>query len=332
MTCSSVKWSKPVRLLVWLPALFIQPWILGLIHYGYGLGLLSAFLVHAGSLLLFVLLFKWRRVRHVWPLALWMAGVAGLLALLLLQPGRFERYRIEQSRMPWAEVDAGGQVRLHDLRAFRREPGEAPHAAWYDLELHADSIRSIDYFLVYFSEVRGVAHSFLSFGFAGGEHVALSIEARRADGEVYALLPGLFRRFDLMYVLGDEPDLVGLRLTADADPIYRLPVVTPHEKMRGLFLNMLRTANRLKKEPEFYNVLTRTCTTRLVDEINLLREDPIPSWHWRLLLPGYSGELARELGLIESERPVLESLETWRLLPEWGVERDRKAFSRAIRP
>ena len=50
----------------------------------------------------------------------------------------------------------------------------------------------------------------LSFGFAG-DHVAVSIETRKKKGEAYSSIAGFFKQYELIYVVGDERDLIRVR-------------------------------------------------------------------------------------------------------------------------
>ena len=55
-----------------------------------------------------------------------------------------------------------------------------------------------------------IAHIMVSFGFAG-DHVAISIETRKEKGEAYSSIAGFFKRYELIYVVGDERDLIRVR-------------------------------------------------------------------------------------------------------------------------
>ncbi len=66
---------------------------------------------------------------------------------------------------------------------------------------------------------------------------------------------------------------------------------------------MLRRANKLKEEPEFYNLFLSSCTTNIVDHVNKLRYQPIP-YSWSIWLPSYSDTLAYSLGLIDTDLPL----------------------------
>ena len=55
-----------------------------------------------------------------------------------------------------------------------------------------------------------IAHIFLSFGFAGKDFLAISIETRRERHETYSTVAGFFKQYELFYVVADERDLIRL--------------------------------------------------------------------------------------------------------------------------
>jgi hypothetical protein len=80
-----------------------------------------------------------------------------------------------------------------------------------------------------------------------------------------------------MYVIGDERDLVKLRTNYRRDRVYLYPIRTTRERKVTMFLSMLRRANLLRAHPEFYNTLTNTCTTNLVEHVNTIVPEPHPA-------------------------------------------------------
>jgi hypothetical protein len=93
---------------------------------------------------------------------------------------------------------------------------------------------------------------------------------------------------------------------------------------------MLARANALKENPEFYNTLTNTCTTNIVDHINARSPNRV-SWDMRVLLPIDSDELAYELGFIDTSVPF-DTLRAQHLINPYVVEFiDDPAFSQKIR-
>jgi hypothetical protein len=147
----------------------------------------------------------------------------------------------------------------------------------------------------------GAAHTFVSFGFGSRDFLAISIEIRKEKGESFSAVRGLLREYEIMYVIGDERDLVKLRTNYRNDHVYLYPIRTTPERKAAMFVSMLQRANALRERPEFYNTLTNTCTTNLVDHVNVIVPDRIP-FSAAVLLPASSDRLAYDLGLIDRGR------------------------------
>jgi hypothetical protein len=106
-----------------------------------------------------------------------------------------------------------------------------------------------------------IAHVFVSFGFRDGRHLAVSIEMGRERGESYSTLAGFFRHYELIYVVADERDLIGLRTDIRGERVYLYQLRLPPEMVRRLFVSYLDRVAALESRPEFYNTLTNNCTT-----------------------------------------------------------------------
>jgi Domain of unknown function (DUF4105) len=133
--------------------------------------------------------------------------------------------------------------------------------------------------------------------------VSISIEARREVGEEYGLLQGIGRNFELIYVVGDERDVIGQRAGFGDFDVYLYPIRTTPERARAVFLDMIRRAEGLRTQPEFYHTLSNSCISNLVRHVNRVAPGRIPGG-LKLLAPGYADEVARALGLIDSTLTV----------------------------
>jgi hypothetical protein len=100
--------------------------------------------------------------------------------------------------------------------------------------------------------------------------------------------------------------------------------------VRALFERMLRRANRLSGDPEFYNTLTNNCTTNIVDHANEVSSVKIP-FSREVLLPGYADELALRLGLIEGPGDVNQVRARFLVNERARQYRDAPDFSVRIR-
>src|SRR5689334_21443649 len=109
----------------------------------------------------------------------------------------------------WAEFD-GDQVTIHNVRNFdyQTEQDYTPH--WETRVYNLQDIRGADLFITYWGSL-WIAHPIVSFQFGDKDHLAISVETRKEVGEDYSALRGFFRHYELIYIVGDERDLVRLR-------------------------------------------------------------------------------------------------------------------------
>lgn len=260
------------------------------------------------------------------------AGVAlaVLLAWIRVEPSNERDWVPEQAVLPTATFE-GDRVHIRGFRNWDwRGEGDAV-ARFEERTYDLDRIESVWYILSPFgTDWRGPAHSFLSFGFADSQYVAVSVEARKEVGETYSILRGLMKRFEVMYVIGDERDLLGVRVFRNQDEIQVYPIRATRQAVRELFVEMLERANGLAAEPEFYGSLRNNCTTNILRHVNRVSPRPI-RFGPRILLPGYSDEVAHRLGLIDTELPLDAARERFRVNDRVRQYVDRHDFSAAIR-
>lgn len=231
--------------------------------------------------------------------------VVAIAASAFVRPSNNRNWEVGQAVLPSAQIE-NARVTIRNVRNFRYDAAGQPIPAYENRSYDLDRIATVWLIIAPFErDNRGPAHSFLSFGFADSQYVAISIEARREQGEQYSLLKGVLRRFEILYVIGDERDLIGLRANHRGDDVYVYPIRTTPDRARQLFVEMLQSANALSEQPEFYNTLTNNCTTRILDHANQVAQKKIP-WGREVLLPGYADELAMRLGLLDATGTIEE--------------------------
>jgi hypothetical protein len=235
-------------------------------------------------------------------LVLAVAAIVGyLLLVLLLHPSNERDWSRDQDRLSTAEF-TGDTVRVRNVRnAYYRSTTDFD-VHWEDRNYDLRQLESVWYVVEPFATWRGPAHTFLSFGFGNGEYVAISVEIRKERGESFSPLLGLMRQYELTYIVGDERDLIGLRTNHRHDDVYLYPMRASPAAARALFVSMLERANALAVQPEFYNTLTNTCTSNIVDHVSLITPESIP-YSYKILLPAYSDDLAFDLGMIDTDLP-----------------------------
>jgi hypothetical protein len=108
----------------------------------------------------------------------------------------------------------------------------------------------------------------VSFIFDNAPPLSISIETRPEVGEGFAPIASMFKQFELIYVVGDERDLVGVRANHRQEPVYLYRLNTSAEDARRLLLVYLERINELADRPEFYHLLTNSCTINIVRYAN----------------------------------------------------------------
>ena len=241
--------------------------------------------------------------RRRWVIAeLCSALVLGALAWALFVTGR---PRSDRDWAPDHKIEArvtfeAESVRVDSVRDFRHSRGGAFEAAYRSERFDLADVRRVWFALAPFTGAwSGLAHTFVSFELAGGRFLAVSVEARRERGEAYSLWGGLTRRFEVTYVVGTESDLLGVRALR-GDILYLYPSEASPDQAREMLADMLRRAQALQAEPEFYNTVTNNSATNLREHVNRVAPEPLP-FGWGILFPGYSDELALERGLLATD-------------------------------
>jgi hypothetical protein len=231
-----------------------------------------------------------------------------------VRPDPNEDWIPKHARMPHVEI-VGDKVHVRDVRNFtwRTETDFTP--GWYDRTYDVSAVSSMYYVLSPILELRAVSHVWVCFGFSDGQHVAVSVEARGVKDRPYRLLGSMFRQYQLIYVVGDERDVVGLRGAIWQNEVRFYPARTTPERMRAIFLDMMERAHSLEVHPEFYHLLTNNCMNNVTRHIRRLGGRPLPS-ELRLLLTGFSDRLAYDYGFIDTDLPFEKAREAYRI-DEW---------------
>lgn len=270
------------------------------------------------------------RRRLVLSIALLLTAVVSAFWIFGPQPSNDRDWTPDQRLLPWAQF-SGRRVTVHNVRYARYRSAADYDVSWEDRSYDLDRLRSAWYLVEPFErDWDGPAHTLLSFGFEGGDYLAISPEIRKERGEEFSPLKGLLRQYEIMYVVGDERDLIQLRTNYRRDPVYLYPVRASRERIEQVFVSMLRRANRLREKPEHYNSLTNTCMTSIVRHVNELVPGRVP-WSYKVLLPGYSDELAYSLGLIDADLPFPEAKQYFRIDDDALLAGGREDFSQRIR-
>ena len=224
----------------------------------------------------------------------------------------------------------GSTVEVRNVRNIHYRSTSDYDVRHYDATFDLDSLDSVWYLVEQFKGMPGPAHTMVSFGFRDGRYLAVSVEIRKEKGEQFSPLRGLFKQYELMYVVADERDVIKLRANHRHDDVYLYPVRTTPERRRRMFVEMLERATALADAPEFYNTLVSTCTTNIVRHVNTIAPRRVPL-SYKVLLPGYSDELAFDLQLIDTDLRLEEARRRFHVNGRALRFADDPEFSRRIR-
>ncbi len=249
--------------------------------------------------------------------------------LKTLVPSNDRDWATDQAVLPTAEFN-GRQVTVRNIRNIRYRTIDDFDVHYYDRTFDLDRITSVDFIVVPFNDTPGIAHTMLSFGFDHRDYIGLSVEIRKERGEKYSPIKGFFRQYELMYVLADERDLILKNCLQWRANVYIYRTKAGPDQARKLFVDVLNRVNELAAEPEFYDTLTNNCTTNIRNHINRCFPDRVP-YDYRVLLPGYSAELAYDLGLLDTELSFAETQRRARVNYAAYLYRDEPDFSVKIR-
>lgn len=252
-----------------------------------------------------------------------------LFVWILIRPSNDRNWTVDQSILPFAEFQ-DDLVHIKNVRNFTYRSTTDYTPAYYDKTYDLSKIKTAYYIVEPFTTNRSIAHTFLSFEFEDDEFVAISIEIRKEQGESFSALKGLLKRYELMYVVADERDVVKLRSNYRKDLVYVYPVESTPEKIRALFTDMLLRANTLHEKPEFYNTVTNNCTTNIRNHVNKITPKKIP-FTLGVIFPGTSDAVAHELGLIDNSLPLEEIRAKYLVNEKAEMYKDDPMFSVRIR-
>ena len=183
-----------------------------------------------------------------------------------ISPSHDREWRPEVAVMPRAFIDSD-RVRITGVRNFDYVNRNDFTVRWEEREVLLSHLTALDFYVSYFSE-GPVGHTFLSFIFDNAPPLSISIETRPEVGEGFAPIASLFKQFELIYVVGDERDLVGVRTNHRREPVYLYRLNASADDARRLLLAYLARINELADQPEFYHLLTNSCTINIVRYAN----------------------------------------------------------------
>jgi hypothetical protein len=271
---------------------------------------------------------EWRQKRFS-TIAIAITAVYAVYYFGFVRPDNSQVWALEQDRKPIVSIE-GDKVHVQNVRSFTWRSNTDFDMGWYERTYDLSKLSSVYYVVASMPKWEAVAHVFVSFGFSDGQHVAISVEGHRLKGRPYGVVSSLFRQFQLIYIIGDERDVIGLRGAIWKDPVYFYPARSTQERKRALFVDMMERAHSLEEHPEFYNLLFNNCMNNVTYHLRRLGGRPLPH-DLQVLLTGMSDRAAHQLGYIDTDLPYEKARQAFRV-DRWMQQTPLdEGFSRRLR-
>ena len=140
----------------------------------------------------------------------------------------------------------------------------------------------------------------------------------------------MFNKYEIMYVLGDEHDLIGLRTNYRLNDVYLYETRATPEQTRKMFEDVLARVNKLRDQAgvlqhadeQLHDEHRRSCEPSLAGRIK---------YDYRVLLPGLSDRLAYDAGLLKTPYSFDETRRAARITDVAYKAREATDFSQQIR-
>ncbi|MCD8272755.1 DUF4105 domain-containing protein [Akkermansia sp.] len=267
----------------------LSVWAAGVVFYNVWGGPVLVWLYVAAMACAFAL----RGKRPVLWCASW--GVpALLLAYYLCIPATNDKeWQPSWSRLPSVEIN-GNEIVVKDVRSFIYRTERDFDARYVTRRFDLDKLATLDFAVSHWDGMEFVAHTMLSFGFEDGKHLALSVETRLPEGVEQGSVPGLYKQFNVIYILADEEDLFALRTNYRKEDMYLYRINIDRENLKKAFLGFAEKINSLHERPRYYHTVTANCTTELVDTFkNYLG---VRRWQWTPVFNGMCDQNAYDRG------------------------------------
>ena len=296
---------KAIRFIAWILAWFgafvCAAWATGALYFDFPILTLRAPVAIMFLIVLFVsVIFIPGKLRR---LVAALGGFALVLGWwLTLKPSNNRPWPPDVAQTAWAEFNVD-EVTIHNVRNcdYRTEADYTPH--WETRTVRISQITGIDLAVNYWGSP-WIAHPIVSFQFADAPPICFSIETRKKLGQTYSTIGGLYRQFELIYIVADERDVIRVRTNyRKGEDIYLYRTTISPAQARERFLEYIHSLNAMRDKARWYNAITTNCTTSIRTQHAATERMP---WDWRILVNGKGDELLYERGVLDHSVPFAE--------------------------
>jgi len=305
--------GRLIRALIWFIVALLSLWCVMALCFDvrHGWARYPAAIIFVALLIAIIV-----RVKRPW---LRLAACAACTVIVLcwwlsLKPSNNRNWQTDVSQLAWADVHAD-HVTIHNVRncTYRTELDYT--CKWETRDYDLAQLRGADAYIVFWGSP-WIAHTMVSFQFGDSDHIAFSIETRKTVGQEYSALLGFFRQYELIYIPADERDVVRLRTNyregaaGQGEDVYLYHMRADPLRARARFLEYVDRLNELHAQPEWYNALTRNCTTSIFEQREATAASPLllSQWNWQILANGKLDKLIYDSGAFVTDGLPFEEL------------------------
>jgi hypothetical protein len=265
------------------------------------------------------------RTRARWAFAI--AYLALLAGWSLIKPSHDREWRQDVAVMPEAVID-GDRIRFSGVRNFDYRDRDDVTVRYEEREVSLSHLVALDFYISYWTP-GPVGHTFVSFVFDDAPPLNISIETRPEVHEGFDPLASLFKQYELIYVVGEERDIVGVRTNFRKEDVYLYRLRTSPEGARRLLQIYAKRINELAAKPEFYHLLSNSCTINIVRYANRAgRQGDIDFRHY---LNGLVDRYFYAVGMLNAQYPFAELRRLSRVNPAVSAAEAPAEFAANIR-
>lgn len=211
----------------------------------------------------------WKRSRPSLHLVLWLLVLVSITTYLLIPgpaPAAWQK--------PWAVapefIQNGDMLTIRNIRDFRYRTEEDSDARYRTETYDLNSLVGVDFAECHWDGMTSICHTMLSFRFADGRSFAVSAETRVPEGEEQGAIPGLYKRFGILYLFGTEEDIYGLRTNIRHEDLSIYPLNIKQTGARKLLQHYIDLARDAEATHRAYNTISGNCSTGLVSGFRAL--------------------------------------------------------------
>jgi Domain of unknown function (DUF4105) len=262
-----------------------------------------------------------------------LLGVACLISIVLLwwfslRPSNQRNWLQDVAEVPWAEIK-GDEVTIHNVRRNDYRSESDYTTTWETRTVRLSQLTGCDIALTYWGSP-WMAHPIASFQFADVDPICFSIETRKEVGEKYSAIGGIYRQYELAYIVSDERDVIRLRTNfRKGEDVYLYRTNATPEQTRDAFIEYLQAMNTLHDKPRWYNALTTNCTSSIRNQREASKRQ---RWDWRMLLNGKGDEMLYERNTIQHSGLSFAELKSRSCINQAAIKADKaRNFSQKIR-